>query len=148
MDPPPLVPKTSDQAAGTHQSANAYQAEIVDQSKKHADHFPPAKKLTRISRACDFCHKRSIKCKACKEDNTRCQNCVDFALPCEYQRPVLKRGGKKKQSSRSKRSGSSPGDGDNDTPWSLPEKWRSMASTHDQIIQDLVEVYFEVVYPM
>jgi len=49
------------------------------------------KKLLRASRACDFCHKRSIKCHPHTADPHRCHNCYDFDVPCTYERP-LKRG--------------------------------------------------------
>ncbi|KAL2688348.1 hypothetical protein IWX47DRAFT_886962 [Phyllosticta citricarpa] len=45
------------------------------------------KKLQRASRACDFCHKRSIRCKPSEIDARRCQNCVDFDIACTYTRP-------------------------------------------------------------
>ncbi|KAF4544597.1 putative transcriptional regulatory protein C16G5.16 [Lasiodiplodia hormozganensis] len=45
------------------------------------------KKLQRASRACDFCHKRSIRCKPSESDAQRCQNCVDFDINCAYTRP-------------------------------------------------------------
>ncbi|KAF4313523.1 C6 transcription factor [Botryosphaeria dothidea] len=45
------------------------------------------RKLQRASRACDFCHKRSIRCKPSDSDPQRCQNCVDFDIPCAYTRP-------------------------------------------------------------
>ncbi|KAK8183932.1 hypothetical protein BC567DRAFT_278541 [Phyllosticta citribraziliensis] len=45
------------------------------------------KKLQRASRACDFCHKRSIRCKPSEIDGQRCQNCVDFDITCTYTRP-------------------------------------------------------------
>ncbi|KAH7077842.1 hypothetical protein BKA63DRAFT_509185 [Paraphoma chrysanthemicola] len=49
------------------------------------------KKFLRASRACDFCHKRSIKCQPSNTSPGRCQNCVDFNVPCTYDRP-LRRG--------------------------------------------------------
>ncbi|KAH7088397.1 hypothetical protein FB567DRAFT_524321 [Paraphoma chrysanthemicola] len=49
------------------------------------------KKLLRASRACDFCHKRSIKCQSSNTSPGTCQNCVDFNVPCTYDRP-LRRG--------------------------------------------------------
>ncbi|KAF2090030.1 hypothetical protein K490DRAFT_9838, partial [Saccharata proteae CBS 121410] len=45
------------------------------------------KKLQRASRACDFCHKRSIRCRPSDHDGDRCQNCVDFDIACTYTRP-------------------------------------------------------------
>ena len=32
--------------------------------------------------------------------------------------------------------------------FSIPETWKSMAQTNEGKIRDLLEVYFEVVYPM
>ncbi|KAI9693497.1 MAG: hypothetical protein M1820_009233 [Bogoriella megaspora] len=45
------------------------------------------KKLQRASRACDFCHKRSVKCAPSSGESPKCQNCVDFAVECTYTRP-------------------------------------------------------------
>ncbi|KKY28759.1 putative zn 2cys6 transcription factor [Diplodia seriata] len=45
------------------------------------------RKLQRASRACDFCHKRSIRCRGSESDAERCQNCVDFDITCAYTRP-------------------------------------------------------------
>src|SRR5689334_12587431 len=53
------------------------------------------KKLRRITRACDYCHKRSIRCKFPGDtDDTRCQNCIDFDQPCRFDRVVKRRGAK------------------------------------------------------
>lgn len=49
------------------------------------------KKLRRSTRACDFCHRRSIRCKS-SETPGRCQNCCDFDVACTYDRPAKKRG--------------------------------------------------------
>lgn len=49
------------------------------------------KKLRRSTRACDFCHRRSIRCKP-SETPGRCQNCCDFDVACTYDRPAKKRG--------------------------------------------------------
>ncbi len=51
------------------------------------------RKLRRISRACDFCHRRSIRCKPSQEAD-RCQNCTDFDVDCTFDRPAKKRGTK------------------------------------------------------
>lgn len=130
------------------------------------------RKLRRISRACDFCHKRSIRCKPSAEDAGRCQNCLDFGVGCTYNRPLKKRGiksgnGKQPSRNRSQNEGASR-DGESDArmlleltnglhgngtfgvvdKFSVSEKWRTMALANEGMIRDLVEVYFEVVYPM
>ena len=128
----------------------------------------PPKKLRRISRACDFCHKRSIRCKPSQEDATRCQNCLDFGVACTYNRPAKKRGIKSGNSKPPTQDGGSSIDGEQDArmlleltnsihgngnfnvvdKFSVPEKWKSMVQANEGKIGDLVEVYFEVVYPM
>ncbi|EGY21475.1 uncharacterized protein VDAG_10457 [Verticillium dahliae VdLs.17] len=49
------------------------------------------RRLLRVSKACDYCHHRRIKCRASQSDPHRCQNCADFDIECESSRP-LKRG--------------------------------------------------------
>ncbi|EHA25620.1 hypothetical protein ASPNIDRAFT_121020, partial [Aspergillus niger ATCC 1015] len=53
------------------------------------------RKIQRISRACDRCHRRSIKCTKTRGPLEPCQNCVDFDIPCTYERPSRKRGGRR-----------------------------------------------------
>lgn len=40
----------------------------------------------------DFCNKRSIKCSQSEHPLARCQNCVDFDVPCTFDRPAKRRG--------------------------------------------------------
>ncbi|CAK7206279.1 hypothetical protein SEUCBS139899_009066 [Sporothrix eucalyptigena] len=45
-------------------------------------------RLLRISKACDFCHKRRIKCQDNPGDTRgRCRNCAEFDIACTYARP-------------------------------------------------------------
>ncbi|KAJ5436965.1 hypothetical protein N7445_007850 [Penicillium cf. griseofulvum] len=50
------------------------------------------RKLQRVSMACDFCNRRSIKCSESGDPLDRCQNCMDFDLPCTFDRPMKRRG--------------------------------------------------------
>lgn len=126
------------------------------------------RKLRRISRACDFCHKRSIRCKPSSEDASRCQNCLDFGVSCTYNRPAKKRGIKSGSGKSSSDNGSGARDGESDArmlleltngiygngnfnvvdKFLIPEGWKTMVVTYEAKIRDLVEVYFEIVYPM
>ncbi|EFW99102.1 c6 zinc finger domain containing protein [Grosmannia clavigera kw1407] len=45
------------------------------------------RRLLRVSKACDFCHKRRIKCQENPAGGNRCQNCAEFDIPCTYARP-------------------------------------------------------------
>jgi hypothetical protein len=132
------------------------------------------KKLRRVSRACDFCHRRSIRCESSQEAR-RCQNCVDFDVDCTFLRPAKKRGIKghrrtpvEEESSSGEhanllleltnsnlnhRRGNSREESVRSRP-SLPINIDIAAEHRDMVlanldkIQDLVSVYFEVVYPM
>ncbi|GAB7357865.1 hypothetical protein MBLNU230_g0036t1 [Neophaeotheca triangularis] len=46
------------------------------------------KKLQRVSKACDKCNSRSIRCRPSLENaSAQCQNCYDFGIECTYHRP-------------------------------------------------------------
>ncbi|KAL4793114.1 hypothetical protein BDV19DRAFT_232982 [Aspergillus venezuelensis] len=56
------------------------------------------RKFQRISKACDFCNRRSIKCNKNNGPLAPCQNCVDFDVPCTYDRPARRRGARRNAS--------------------------------------------------
>lgn len=119
-----------------------------------------AKKLRRITRACDYCHKRSIRCKfPGTEDDNKCQNCIDFDQPCLFERAVKRRGAKPRAQAVVS-DGTSPESikqefvyGDicrtpsiaSSIPW---QEWRAPNIAPHSVIVDLVEIYFEIVYPI
>jgi len=137
-----------------------------------------SKKQRRISRACDFCHRRSIRCRPTQDDGNRCQNCSDFGVECTFNRPMKRRGTKLKArpqaeyyespsgehanllldltNPQSKQHEPSYGTSHESTESSLNINFSIDLSEHHQAlvldnlakIQDLVTVYFEVVYPM
>jgi hypothetical protein len=135
---------------------------------------PKPKKLRRVSRACDFCHRRSIRCESSQEAQ-RCQNCVDFDVDCTFLRPANKRGIKghrrspiEEESSSDEhanllreltnshlnhRRGNSWEENGRSRPnlpisIDLATEHRDMVLANLDKIQDPVSVYFEVVYPM
>ena len=132
-----------------------------------SDSEPRPKKQRRISRACDFCHKRSTRCKPSEDDPSRCQNCSDFAVNCTYNRPAKKRG-IKSGNKQPGGSGSSSVDGEQDArmlleltngihgngtfnmvnKFSILDRWKTVVLANEGMIRDLMGVYFEVVYPM
>ncbi|KAJ6012675.1 hypothetical protein N7522_003030 [Penicillium canescens] len=159
------------------------------------------RKAQRVSKACDFCNRRSIKCGKSEDPLRRCQNCSDFDIPCTFDRPAKRRGVKAGTRALTRdaqfvttpvsehftpvaasapttrttlgsppsMSPSYPGsahtqvlDGD---PWSafntsgvategydddvaLRDSWSTFAISTNRQIQDLVQVYFEIVYPI
>ncbi|GFF52369.1 transcriptional activator protein acu-15 [Aspergillus udagawae] len=50
------------------------------------------RKFQRASKACDFCHRRSIKCNKISGPLAPCQNCADFDIQCTFDRPARRRG--------------------------------------------------------
>ncbi|KAL4810618.1 hypothetical protein BDV18DRAFT_155231 [Aspergillus unguis] len=56
------------------------------------------RKFQRISKACDFCNRRSIKCSKNNGPENPCQNCADFDVPCTYDRPARRRGARRNAS--------------------------------------------------
>ncbi|KAL4995955.1 hypothetical protein BDV10DRAFT_202648 [Aspergillus recurvatus] len=56
------------------------------------------RKFQRISKACDFCNRRSIKCNKNNGPLAPCQNCADFDVPCTYDRPARRRGARRNTS--------------------------------------------------
>lgn len=135
------------------------------------------RKARRITRACDYCHRRSIRCRASSEgDGSRCQNCVDFDQPCTYNRPAKRRGAKARWRSESVFTvngsyhalcnpvSASVGSVSYSTRSSLTYplerltldyesgttsgQWRAPHVASQAVIMDLVEIYFEVISPM
>lgn len=151
------------------------------------------KRSRRISRACDYCHHRSIKCRP-GPDGGACQNCLEFGQPCTFKRQSKRRGirpGSRSQAfsdtvvpdandSRSRgqetRSRLPQSEVERDSyPQSSNEsyevshsedrrrvlsplsstlqthtssKWRAPYITSQATVMDLVELYFEIVYPI
>lgn len=156
------------------------------------------RKLQRVSKACDFCNRRSIKCSRSDDNLGRCQNCADFDVACTFDRPAKRRGVKAgtrvtarespstrtvsehdpagqvvgpDRASRSSvsRSSTYPDFGSRPSltgdPWSsfntgwstaegydddgaLRNSWKAFAIASDRQIRNLVQVYFEIVYPI
>ncbi|KAG4439487.1 hypothetical protein IFR05_005023 [Cadophora sp. M221] len=128
------------------------------------------KRQRRITKACDYCSRRSIRCPP-REGDTRCQNCVDLGKDCTYVQPSRKKRGIQTGSTNSPgRHGESSGRSQNgQTGGSAlfgmmnddinsasafraqsrnPEQYMSMVLDMEQKIPPLVEIYFDVVYPI
>jgi hypothetical protein len=65
----------------------------------------------RVSRACDFCHQRGLRCRRDKTSNA-CRTCTEYAVECTSSRPMRKRGRRPTTSVVTK-------NGDHDPPPSL-----------------------------
>lgn len=150
---------------------NHHQREISSTSSG----TPRPKKQRRISRACDFCHRRSIRCRPGQDDGNRCRNCSDFGIDCTFNRPLKRRRTKRDSKSHSRHESPSGEHANllsdstnphisqneplhNTSPVEprlgfqfsidLSEDHQALVLNNLAKIQDLVTVYFEVVYPM
>ena len=109
---------------------------------------PHGARSRRITRACDYCHRRAIRCLR-GHSASRCHNCTQFDQPCTYARQAKKRGVKP----RSKTTSSTA------TPTMLPhpeakndrslrQQWTAPFIASQAVVMSLAEVYFEIVYPI
>ncbi|KLP13484.1 C6 transcription factor [Fusarium fujikuroi] len=126
----------------------------------------------RITQACDYCHQRSIRCRP-SSDNQGCQNCKDFAQECTYHRTPRRRGTKPRGEStdhkdysedaaRPPLNAANAGLAQESSPPShdvrcVPrpravsvhdKQWEASYIASQASIMDLVEIYFEIVYPI
>ncbi|KAJ6786638.1 hypothetical protein PWT90_03728 [Aphanocladium album] len=127
-------------------------------------------KRHRVTRACDFCHRRSIRCQT-PSGETTCQNCRNFDHQCTYHREPRRRGtGGAQGAAEAKVASGRPNTGRasqqtatrSDQPSSaeipaaavpvLPQgegpSWAAPFVPPQGIIVDLLDIYFEIVYPI
>lgn len=119
-------------------------------------------KRRRVTQACDYCHRRSIRCRPAEGDaQHRCANCVDFNQPCTHDRVVARRGAKSRHRDPQRTIQSNPvatratGAPDpaaisaslSPAPWPTTS-WSAPVVASQALVVDLIEVYFEVVYPI
>jgi hypothetical protein len=64
----------------------------------------PQTERQRVSRACDFCHQKGLRCRRDKTSNV-CRTCTDYAVECTSSRPTRKRGRRPTTSAAKKSAG-------------------------------------------
>src|SRR5688572_13063935 len=123
-------------------------------------------KLRRVTQACDYCHARSIKCEPLVND-TACRSCRHFGQICTYHRRPRKRGAKPRNpeaaattlnsgaASRDRRLSALPAKTTqrrHEPLHSSSEGIQGLPVTpciaSQEVIMDLTELYFEIVYPI
>ena len=142
-------------------------------------------KKRRVSRACDYYHQRSKRCRPSRVGQ-HCQNCVAFDQPCTFDRPQKRRSApprsnniRRATASRRQSQGTHLQAGSSDTRSSHPadrgtnmrrkesyaaseqpatystenvpassRPWQAPYHATHAIIMDLVELLFEIVYPI
>ncbi|PNY25865.1 Uncharacterized protein TCAP_04233 [Tolypocladium capitatum] len=130
-------------------------------------------KQRRVTQACDYCHQRSIRCRP-SGDGATCHNCKDFDQPCTYHRKPRRRGVQPRPGSATGTPVALKAEpGSDQTPPStaafasvatalqvtvpyraassaktLEDAWEPPVIASQATIVDLVELYFEIVYPI
>lgn len=134
-------------------------------------------KRRRVTQACDFCHRRSIRCRP-SDSRSACRNCKDFQQECTYHRQPRRRGVQPRAAPDTAGSSTSNVVDTSSYPIhvdsqvysprrshlktqrrTLPERESAQASSRKDhwtaptvasqaIIVDLIDVYFEIVYPI
>lgn len=105
-------------------------------------------KSRRTTRACDYCHRRAIRCLY-DSNASRCRNCTQFDQPCTYSRQPKKRGVKPRSDINllvPTPATSSLTGVDNHTK--RQEQWSAPLVVSQAVVMSLAEVYFEIVYPI
>ncbi|KAF7559755.1 hypothetical protein G7046_g4388 [Stylonectria norvegica] len=149
-----------------------------------SDQAPRPRRMLRVSNACDYCHKRRIKCRSSFSDATQCQNCVDFGLACQHSRPMKRGRSAANNADEGSQRGTSirtagdlvwrnssqaqatectssataaqksgpgaldPTSGFFDEGNRLSPAWTAFARSSAPLVRELLNVYFETVYPI
>ncbi|OLN87638.1 hypothetical protein CCHL11_05617 [Colletotrichum chlorophyti] len=117
-------------------------------------HSEPTIKRRRITKACDFCHRRGRKCKPAPEGSgatvpagpgghPSCLTCIEHGADCTWDRVAAKRGVKSKTSPASTKQPQSGDDADTDR-WFYDESRHGSRS----LIYRLICIFFDTVYPV
>ena len=109
---------------------------------------PPGARSRRVTRACDYCHRRAIRCL--RDDNAlRCLKCIQFDQPCTYARPAKRRGVKPDSKSISPTATVTMlGTSQDKSDMQSRLRWTAPLIASQAVVMSLAEVYFEVVYPI
>lgn len=105
------------------------------------------RKVRRITRACDYCHQRSIRCRTSRDESSKCQNCSDYRQPCTYNRPLRKRGARPQHGQTRSGNVSHPHQYVSEGHEGA-STWRAPNIATQALVMDLVDIYFEIVYPI
>lgn len=94
----------------------------------------PATKRRRITKACDFCHRRGRRCCPAQHNPDKCSTCIGHGVACTWNRVPARRGVKPR----------------NGTPTGTRQQWVLNDDRHGSqaLLQTLIDIFFNDVYPM
>ncbi|KAF9871305.1 hypothetical protein CkaCkLH20_11226 [Colletotrichum karsti] len=128
-----------------------------DDEKPHPNgdsrrHSEPNLKRRRVTKACDFCHRRGRKCKPATvesgvtpvigpDGHHSCLTCIEHGAECTWDRKAAKRGVKSKTSPASARQSQSR---------DASDRWFYDESRHGSrdLVHRLICIFFDTVYPV
>jgi hypothetical protein len=91
---PPAPTKCSVDVVGNAPSSALNACAMLALHRRHHNMPPKAPLQTerqRVSRACDFCHQRGLRCRRDRSSDV-CRTCTEYAVECTSSRPTRKRG--------------------------------------------------------
>ncbi|KAI0179504.1 hypothetical protein GGR52DRAFT_309512 [Hypoxylon sp. FL1284] len=113
-------------------------------------------KSRRVTQACDFCHKRGVKCREAPGNTEACLTCVEYGRECTRQRQPKKRGTKPRGTRVGTDVSRQPhGEREKDQVTNLfgiidPGKFSKTSASslgNRKIITTLLDVYLDTVHP-
>jgi hypothetical protein len=121
---------------------------------------PGMTKSRRITQACDFCHRRGLKCRTAENlvlnSKSPCQTCLEFGEVCTRNRGAKKRGTKHQSALSSTLSqvlqDHNPSENylakELDPSAAVDRSSSSNILRSRKIIEELLDVYLDTVHPM
>lgn len=118
-------------------------------------HSEPNFKRRRVTKACDFCHRRGRKCKPVTEGSgvtpvtgpdgqPSCLTCIEHSAQCTWNRVAAKRGVKSKTSPASIKQPHQQGEGGGSDRCFYDESRHGSRNLVDRLIC----IFFDTVYPV
>ncbi|KAK1957248.1 hypothetical protein LY78DRAFT_403306 [Colletotrichum sublineola] len=131
-------------------------------------HSEPTLKRRRITKACDFCHRRGRKCKPVPEGSgvaagvaspggtPSCLTCIEHGATCTWNRVAAKRGVKSKTSPSSSSATTTTNNNNNNNKQRQScddgegDGWVYDESRHGSrsLVSRLISIFFDTVYPV
>lgn len=118
-------------------------------------HSEPNFKRRRVTKACDFCHRRGRKCKPVTEGSgvtpvtgpdgqPSCLTCIEHSAQCTWNRVAAKRGVKSKTSPASIKQPHQQGEGGGSDRCFYDESRHGSRN----LVHRLICIFFDTVYPV
>ncbi|KAF2642803.1 hypothetical protein P280DRAFT_396283 [Massarina eburnea CBS 473.64] len=75
-----------------HMAQSAQSVMGLEDPNVYGDHDSASRKRSKVSRACDECRRKKIRCDATNDGPESCSSCKRTGAPCRFSRQPMKRG--------------------------------------------------------